>query len=118
MSNERFVDITEKTFRRQSEMLKKHDSILNTDRGQSRAKLNRKSKSSLVKIKITVVTDDNTYTGRIINNRTDKTEITGDDVTVKALDHDNGEFPVNTILDCSYDSENSWYEPVNYSVAY
>ena len=68
-------------------------------------------------LKITAVTNLSTYTANIINNRTDQTVIeTG--VTLKALDHDAGLFPVTAILTCTLDEDNDLYEPTNYSVFY
>jgi hypothetical protein len=63
------------------------------------------------------VTNDNTYTCNIINNRTDKTVITTA-VTMKALDHTTGIIPTGVTLTCTYDSDNEFYEPTNYSVFY
>lgn len=73
---------------------------------------------SISTVKITVVTNDSTYTGRIIDNDTDQGETTGTNITVKALRHSDGEFPVNTILDCYYDAVNDVYCPVGYNYFY
>lgn len=71
--------------------------------------------TGIYKLKITASTSISTYTATIINNRTDQTTIkTG--VTLKALDHDAGTIPTGQILDCTYDSDNEWYEAMNYPV--
>ena len=68
-------------------------------------------------LKITASTNISTYTANVIDNRTDATVLESG-VTLKALDHDAGTIPTDTILTCSYDSINDFYEPTNYSVFY
>jgi len=75
--------------------------------------------SGTVKILINGSTTSDTYTGNIVNNRTDKTVIESG-VTVKLLDHDGGTLSASDdiILDCTFDSDNEWYEAVNYNYFY
>jgi len=81
----------------------------------------RKSKtagSALFILKITAPgADVNTYTASTIDNRTDQNVLVTD-LTLKALDHDAGTIPNGVILTCTFDSENEFYEPTNYSVFY
>lgn len=67
----RIVDITERTFNRIIEAVKKVESMQSI-RGKSKVKLNKKTPKGLVYVEITASTDANTYTANIYDDPIDR----------------------------------------------